>query len=121
MEIIRRMFKKILFIVSLLNCCDCFAMDDVVDVDTQREGILSLLSEAASSLMDYAEEIEAVKVFTAEEINIFLNAQAYLCSPAYGVDDRDKQTIFELGKILADSEVANAISAAQERRRLSKK
>lgn len=117
MGITTLMFNKILFIVSLLSCSDCFAMEYVDDVEVQRASILALFTEAgkASSLVDYSMQRSAVEVFTKEEISIFLSVQERFCSPSGSVSDMEEQAAFELGQILTDSEVVKAISAAQER------
>lgn len=121
MEIIIRMFRKILFIACLLNYSECFSMQEEDNVDAQRAGILSLFSDATSLLMSYSDEVEAVKVFTKEEIDIFLTAQESYFSPACGVDESNDHSKFVLESILAETKVAKAILAARARIRHNQK
>ena len=120
-EKISRMLRKILFIACLLNYSECFSMQEEDDVDVQRAIILRLFSDATSLLMSYSDEVEAVKVFTKEEINTFLKAQESHFSPACGIDESNDHSKFVLGSILAEPEVAKAILAARARIRPGQK
>lgn len=120
-EKISCMLRKILFIACLLNYSECFSMQEEDNVDAQRAGILRLFFDATSLLMSYSDEVEAVKVFTKEEIDIFLKAQESHFSPACGIDESNDHSKFVLESILAEPDVAKVMLTVRARIRHGQK